>query len=42
VTLSLSADLGGLKKLVLSRPVQKSMNGEVAGLDTAKRVIEGR
>jgi uncharacterized protein YndB with AHSA1/START domain len=41
VTLSLSADLGGIKKLVLSRPVQRSMNGEVAGLDTAKRLLEG-
>lgn len=42
VTLSLSAHLGGVKKLVLSRPVQKSMNAEVAGLDTAKRILEGR
>jgi hypothetical protein len=41
VTLSLSADLGGIKKLLLSRSVQTAMNGEVAGLDTAKRLLEG-
>jgi uncharacterized protein YndB with AHSA1/START domain len=41
VTLALRADLAGLKKLVLSRPVQKSMDGEVAGLDTAKRILDG-
>jgi uncharacterized membrane protein len=41
VTLSLRAELAGIKKLFLSRPVQTSMNGEVAGLDTAKRLLEG-
>jgi uncharacterized protein YndB with AHSA1/START domain len=40
VTLSLRADLGGIKKLLLSRPVQTAMNGEVAGLDTAKQLLE--
>ena len=40
VHFSLSADLGGLKGLLLSRPVQASMDGEMASLDTAKRVIE--
>lgn len=41
VTLSLSAELGGLKKLLLSRLVQKSMNGELDGLDRAKQLLEG-
>ncbi|EWT02013.1 hypothetical protein N865_20345 [Intrasporangium oryzae NRRL B-24470] len=41
VTLSLNADLGGLKKLALSRSVQKAMEGEVGGLDAAKRLLEG-
>jgi uncharacterized protein YndB with AHSA1/START domain len=40
VTLSLSAELTGLKKLFMSRPVQKSMDGEMAGLDEAKRLLE--
>jgi len=40
-TFSLSADLGGLKGLLLGRPVQASMDGEMASLDTAKRQIEG-
>lgn len=41
LTFSLSADLAGLKKLFMSGPVQKSMDGEMASLDTAKRLIEG-
>ncbi|MEW1952854.1 SRPBCC family protein [Terrabacter sp. NPDC080008] len=40
VTFSLSADLGGFKKLLMSGPVQKSMDGEMASLDTAKRLLE--
>jgi uncharacterized protein YndB with AHSA1/START domain len=40
VSLSLSAELTGLKKLLMSRPVQRSMDGEVAALDRAKAVIE--
>ncbi|TMF39939.1 MAG: hypothetical protein E6I26_03600 [Chloroflexi bacterium] len=40
VTFSLSADLGGLKGLFLGRPVQASMDGEMRGLDTAKRALE--
>ena len=40
VTLSLSAELGGVKKLLLSRSVQAAMNGEVAALDTAKYLLE--
>ncbi len=41
VTFSLNAELGGLKGLFLSRPVQSSMDGEMAGLDTAKANLEG-
>jgi uncharacterized protein YndB with AHSA1/START domain len=41
VTFSLSAELGGLKKLFMSRPVQSSMDGEMAALDTAKARLEG-
>lgn len=40
VTFSLRAELGMLKGLVLSRPVQSSMDGEMAALDQAKRLIE--
>lgn len=40
VTFSLRADLGGLKGLVMSRPVQASMDGEMRALDTAKALIE--
>lgn len=40
VTFSLSADLGGLKKMLMSGPVQKSMDAEMASLDTAKRLLE--
>ena len=40
VRFSLAADLSGLKKLLMSGAGQRSMDGEVAGLDTAKRVIE--
>ena len=42
VSFSLAAELGGLKKLLMSGAVQGSMDGEMAGLDTAKRVIESR
>ncbi len=41
VTFSLSAELGGLKGLFMSRPVQSSMDGEMAALDTAKAKLEG-
>ena len=40
VSFSLAADLGGWKKLLMSGPVQRSMDGEMAALDTAKRMIE--
>jgi hypothetical protein len=41
VHFTLDAELGGIKKLLMSGPVQQSMDGEMAGLDTAKRLIEG-
>jgi len=37
----LSAELGGLKKLFMSGPVQSSMDGEMRALDTAKALLEG-
>ena len=40
VAFSLSAELGKLKGLVLSRPVQSSMDGEMRNLDTAKGLLE--
>ena len=42
VTFSLRAELRGLKKLLMSRPVQSSMDSEAASLDTAKSLIEGK
>jgi len=42
VSFSLSAELGGLKKLFMSGPVQTSMDGEMGALDTAKAKLEGR
>jgi uncharacterized protein YndB with AHSA1/START domain len=42
VTLKLSAELSGVKKLIMSRPLQKAMESEVAGLDRAKQVLERR
>jgi uncharacterized protein YndB with AHSA1/START domain len=41
-TFSLRAELGMLKGFVLGRPVQTSMNGEMAALDRAKALIEAR
>lgn len=40
VTFALEAELGGLKKLFMGSAVQRSMDGEMAALDTAKRLIE--
>jgi uncharacterized protein YndB with AHSA1/START domain len=40
VHFSLAAELGGIKKLLMSGAVQRSMDGEMAALDTAKRLIE--
>lgn len=41
VTFRLDCDLGGIKGMVLSKQVQKSMDEEMAALDTAKRLLEG-
>lgn len=41
LTFSLEAELGGLKKVLMGRPVQKSMDGELANLDRAKQILEG-
>jgi uncharacterized protein YndB with AHSA1/START domain len=40
VTLSLKAELSGIKRLVMSRPVQKTMDGEMSSLDEAKALLE--
>jgi uncharacterized membrane protein len=40
VSFSLAADLAGVKKWLMSKPVQKSMESEMASLDTAKTIIE--
>jgi uncharacterized protein YndB with AHSA1/START domain len=40
VSLSLSAEISGIKKLILGRQVQGSMDIEVAALDKAKALIE--
>jgi uncharacterized protein YndB with AHSA1/START domain len=40
VALSLAAELSGLKKLLMSKAVQKAMDGEVGGLDRAKAFLE--
>jgi len=41
VSLSLSAELTGIKKMVMSGAVQRSMDTEVQALDRAKAVLEG-
>lgn len=40
VTFALWAQLSGLKKLLMSGPVQKTMTAEVSGLDRAKTLLE--
>ncbi|APA97947.1 hypothetical protein NS506_03898 [Nocardia seriolae] len=40
VTFALSAELSGLKKLLMNGPVQKTMTAEVSGLDRAKALLE--
>lgn len=41
LTFKLSAELGGLKKLLMGGQVQKTMDGEMAALDKLKSVLEG-
>jgi uncharacterized protein YndB with AHSA1/START domain len=40
ITFSLTADLGGIKGLLMGRAVQSSMDAEVGSLATLKRVLE--
>jgi uncharacterized protein YndB with AHSA1/START domain len=40
LTFRLSAEISGLKKLLMSGAVQKTMDAEMAGLDRLKRVLE--
>lgn len=40
VTFTLSAEVGGLKRLLMGKAVQKSMDSEVAALDTARSLLE--
>ena len=40
VSLTLDAQMSGLKKLIMSRAVQKSMDGEMQALDRAKAILE--
>jgi hypothetical protein len=40
VSFTLAAELAGLKKILMSKPVQKSMDGEMANLDKAKAILE--
>jgi uncharacterized protein YndB with AHSA1/START domain len=41
VSFSLDVELSGLKKALMGRPVQKSVDGEMANLDRAKQILEG-
>ena len=40
VHFALAAELSGIKKLLMSGAVQRSMDSEMSGLDTAKRLLE--
>jgi uncharacterized protein YndB with AHSA1/START domain len=40
IAFALDAELGGLKKMLMGKPVQKSMDGEMANLDKAKALLE--
>jgi uncharacterized membrane protein len=40
LTLSLRADLGGVKRLLMSGMVQKTMDAEVAAIENVKRILE--
>jgi len=42
VRFTLDAQLGGLKGLFMNGAVQRSMDGEMAALDRAKAILEGR
>jgi len=40
VRFSLNAELSGIKTLIMSKPVRRSMDDQMAALDTAKTLIE--
>ena len=40
VTFALTDELGGLKRLFMAKSVQRSMDGEMTALDTAKALLE--
>jgi uncharacterized protein YndB with AHSA1/START domain len=40
VTFTLNAELTGVKKFLMAKPVQKSMDSEMANLDKAKALLE--
>jgi uncharacterized protein YndB with AHSA1/START domain len=40
VTFTLDAELTGVKKFLMAKPVQKSMDAEMANLDKAKALLE--
>jgi hypothetical protein len=40
VSFSLTAELSGVKAMLMSKAVQKSMDGQMAALDKAKALIE--
>ena len=40
VTFTLDAELAGVKKLLMAKPVQKAMDAEMANLDKAKALLE--
>jgi uncharacterized membrane protein len=42
VTFRLSAELSGVSKMMMGKPVQNAMDGEMANLDKAKAVLESR
>ena len=42
VTFALAVELGGAKRLLMSKPVQKAMDGEMTNLDRAKSLLESR
>jgi hypothetical protein len=41
LTFSLRAELGGLKRLLMGRVVQSTMDAEMAALDRLQAILEG-
>ena len=40
MSFSLAVELSGIKKLLMSRPVQRAMDAEVQAIEQAKAVLE--